>query len=134
MIDGVLERLDPEGYASLYRLIKEWPLVVGETIARRTEICSLKFHTAVIKCSTAMWLQELSMMKRQILAKLQDRLHNDSVRQIRFVKGTLSRRPEIRAAAPRRSMRKAVAVPEMKDPELRRALESLIEAWGRAAR
>ena len=44
--------------------------IVGETIARRTEIVSLKFHTAVVKVSGAMWIQELNLMKSQILARV----------------------------------------------------------------
>jgi hypothetical protein len=34
----------------------------------------------------------------------------------------------------RRDPRKAIALPELKDPELKRAFESLIEAWGRSPR
>jgi predicted nucleic acid-binding Zn ribbon protein len=52
------------------RLVRLWPEVVGEMIARRTEVTGLKFHTAVVKVSGAMWIQELNLMKRQILERL----------------------------------------------------------------
>src|ERR1700726_3343877 len=95
----ILDRLDREGHFAIVRLAKAWPDIVGETIARRTEIVSLKFHTAVVKVSGAMWIQELNLMKSQILARLRESLHDDSVRDLRFVKGTLSRRerPKLRA-------------------------------------
>ncbi len=98
-LQPILDRLDGEGHFGIVRLIRTWPEVVGETIARRTEVQSLKFHTAVVKVSGAMWIQELNLMKLQILSRLRDALHDDSVRDIRFVKGTLSRRerPKLRA-------------------------------------
>src|SRR3990170_6896872 len=91
-LQAVLNRLDPEGHFEIVRLTKAWPEVVGETIARHTAVGQLKFHTAVIKVSRAMWIQELNLMKREILARLVARLGDDSVRDIRFVIGSLGRR------------------------------------------
>jgi predicted nucleic acid-binding Zn ribbon protein len=131
----ILDRFDAEGHFAVVRLIREWPGIAGETIARRTEVDSLKFHTAVIKVSTAMWIQELTLMKAQILARVRERLGDDSVRDIRFVRGNLSRRePRPRLRSVPRAPRHAIELPELKDPELRKAFESLIEAWGRASR
>ncbi len=134
VISPLLQRLDSEGHFNIVRVIRAWPDVVGETIARRTEVVSLKFHTAVVKVSGAMWIQELNLMKQEILRRLRDALGDDSVRELRFVQGRLSRRerPKLRTV-PRRT-RHAVELPELKDPALRRAFESLIEAWGRASR
>lgn len=133
-LQPILDRLDSEGHFGIVRLMKAWPEAVGEMIARRTEIQSLKFHTAVVKVSGAMWIQELNLMKTQILARLDHALGDDTVRDIRFVKGTLRRRarPQLRTAL--RETRRFVELPELKDPELRRAFENLIEAWGRASR
>jgi predicted nucleic acid-binding Zn ribbon protein len=132
----ILDRIDREGHFAIVRLAKAWPEIVGETIARRTEIVSLKFHTAVVKVSGAMWIQELSQMRMQILARVQERLGDDSVRELRFVQGRLSRRaqlkPKLRTV--QRGTRRSIELPELKDPELRKAFERLIEAWGRAPR
>src|ERR1700726_2534339 len=119
----LLDRIDREGHFAIVRLAKAWPEIVGETIARRTEIVSLKFHTAVVKVSGAMWIQELNLMKTQILARLRESLHDDSVRDLRFVKGTLSRRERPKLRAVPRATRHFVELPELKDPELRRAFE-----------
>jgi hypothetical protein len=73
-------------------------------------------------------------MKPQILSRLNDALGNDTVRDIRFVQGRLSRRERPRLRTVPRPTRHAIELPELKDPELRRAFESLIEAWGRASR
>lgn len=130
----LLDRLDKEGHFDSVRLMRVWPQVVGETIARRTEVQSLKFHTAVIKVSGAMWIQELNLMKTQILARLRESLGDDAVRDLRFVKGALSRRERPRLRAVPRATRYSVDLSDLKDPELRRAFENLLEAWGRASR
>jgi predicted nucleic acid-binding Zn ribbon protein len=135
-IQPLLDRIDREGHFAIVRLAKAWPEIVGETIARRTEIVSLKFHTAVVKVSGAMWIQELNLMKAQILARVRERIGDDAVRELRFVQGRLSRRdhikPKLRTVP--RATRKSIELPELKDPELRAAFERLIEAWGRASR
>ena len=130
----ILDRLDREGHFAIVRLAKAWPEIVGETIARRTEIVSLKFHTAVVKVSGAMWIQELNLMKSQILSRVTERLGDDVVRELRFVQGRLSRRERTKLRTVPRAIRKSIDLPELKDPELRAAFERLIEAWGRSAR
>ena len=130
----LLDRLDREGHFAIVRLAKAWPDIVGETIARRTEIVSLKFHTAVVKVSGAMWIQELNLMKSQILSRVTERLGDDVVRELRFVQGRLSRRERTKLRTVPRAIRKSIDLPELKDPELRAAFERLIEAWGRSAR
>jgi predicted nucleic acid-binding Zn ribbon protein len=132
-IQDLLARLDSEGHFEIVRLARAWAEVVGETIARRTEVAGLKFHVATIKVSGAMWIQELNLMKPQILARLRDALA-DTVRDVRFVQGRMSRRERPRLRAVPRGVRHAIDLPELKDPGLRRAFERLIEAWGRAPR
>jgi predicted nucleic acid-binding Zn ribbon protein len=133
-LQHILARIDGEGHFETMRLMRVWPEVVGELIARRTEISALKFHTAVVKVSGAMWIQELNLMKPQILGRLTEAMGNDAVRDLRFVQGRMSRRerPKLRPVA--RLTRHAIELPELKDPELKQAFERLIEAWGRAGR
>jgi len=133
-IQDLLANLDTGGHFELVRLIRLWPEVVGETIARRTEVSSLKFHTAVIRVSTAMWIQELNLMRPQILSRVNAAMHSDAVREIRFVQGRLSRREHKYLRTVGRPPRRPIQLPELQDPELQRAFESLIEAWGRAPR
>jgi predicted nucleic acid-binding Zn ribbon protein len=130
----LLDRLDREGHFAIVRLAKAWPDIVGEAIARRTEIVSLKFHTALVKVSDSMWIQELHSMKTQILERVKERVGDDAVRDLRFVQGRLSRRERPKLRTVPRATRKSIELPELKDPELRAAFERLIEAWGRAPR
>jgi len=133
-LQPLLDRIDTEGQFGIVRLTKVWPEIVGETIARRTQVSSLKFHTAVVKVSGAMWIQELNLMKAQILARVREKIGADIVRDLRFVQGRLSRREHSKLRAVPRATRRAIELPEMSNPELKRAFERLIEAWGRAPR
>jgi predicted nucleic acid-binding Zn ribbon protein len=133
-IQELLANLDTRGHFELVRLIRLWPGVVGETISRKTEVSSVKFHTAVVKVSTAMWIQELNLMRAQILSRLNAAMGNDAVREIRFVQGRLSRRERKYLRPVRRVARRSIQLPELPDGELRRAFENLIEAWGRSPR
>ncbi|MGA8059037.1 MAG: DUF721 domain-containing protein, partial [Candidatus Binataceae bacterium] len=91
-LGSIIDRLDSEGHFAIVRLVQAWPEIVGETIARRTEVVELKFHTAVVKVSGAMWIQELNLLKPEILARLSARVGDEAVRDLRFVQGRLSRR------------------------------------------
>ena len=133
-IQDLLARLDTGSHFELVRLIRLWPELVGETIARRTEVTSLKFHTAVVKVSTAMWIQELNLMRPQILSRVNAAMRNDAVRDLRFVLGKMNRRERKHLRTVGRAARKPIELPELQNPELRRAFDSLIEAWGRSPR
>jgi len=133
-IQDLLTNLDTGGHFELVRLIRLWPEIVGETIARRTEISSLKFHTAVVRVSTSMWIQELNLMRPQILSRVNASMRNDAVREIRFVQGRLSRRERKDLRVLGRGARRPIQLPELEDTELQRAFDSLIEAWGRSPR
>ena len=92
-LGSIIDRLDSEGHFAIVRLIQAWPEIVGEAIARRTEVLELKFHTAVVRVSGTMWIQELNLLKPEILSRLAARVGEDAVRDLRFVQGRLSRRP-----------------------------------------
>jgi len=133
-LQPLLDRFDTDGQFGIVRLTRMWPEIVGDTIARRTQVSSLKFHTAVVKVSGAMWIQELNLMKPQILARLHEKVGADIVRDLRFVQGRLARGEHSKLRAVPRATRHAIELPELKNPELKLAFQRLIEAWGRAPR
>jgi predicted nucleic acid-binding Zn ribbon protein len=133
-IQDLLASLDTGSHFELVRLIRLWPEVVGETIARRTEVTTLKFHSAVVKVSTAMWIQELNLMRPQILSRLNAAMRNDAVRDLRFVLGKMNRHERKHLRTVGRPARKPIELPELQNPELRHVFDSLIEAWGRTVR
>jgi len=133
-IQELLAHLDTGGHFELVRLIRLWPEVVGEPIARRTEVNSLNFHTAVIRVSTAMWIQELNLMRPQILSRVRAAMSNDAVREIRFVQGRLTHQGRKHERPSMRIVRHQIQLPQLPNSELQSVFESLIEAWGRSPR
>src|ERR1700683_2304384 len=123
-IQELLARLDAKGGFAIVRLIRVWPEGVGEAIARRTEVSGLKFHTAVVKVSGAMWIQELNLMKPQILSRLRETLGDDAVRELRSRQARLSRREPGKLKPVGRNRRLAIDLPGLDDPELRSAFAS----------
>ena len=59
----LIDRLDSGGNFGIVRVARAWPEIVGEAIARRTEVSTLRFHTATVKVSSAMWIQELNLLR-----------------------------------------------------------------------
>jgi len=133
-LEALLRRLDPGGTWILFRLVKAWPEIVGEAIARRTEVVALKGQTAVIKVSSALWIQELGALKGSILQKLKEKLPDVAVSDLHFVYGRLKRKPSRLQRMPPRELRVAITGIELKDPQLQQAFDRLIERWGRAPR
>ena len=61
-----------------------WPSVVGEAIGRATEADRLENGVLFVHVSSAPWRAELTMQKRQIIAKLNRSLGAEIVRDILF--------------------------------------------------
>jgi hypothetical protein len=81
-----------------------------------------------------MWIQELNLLRGEILGRLQTAVGSEVVRDIRFIKGALNRRERPKLKAVPRPTRQMFELPKMRDPDLKRAFERLIEAWGRSPR
>jgi len=65
-------------------IFSRWEKIVGGPVARNTQ--PLKFSKGVLQvaASTPAWLQNLDMMKPQLLANLQRELGKGVVKEIRF--------------------------------------------------
>jgi hypothetical protein len=83
------------------RAIVAWSDVAGSRVAARTRAESLKGGTLVVRVDGAAWLHELTYLKPDLLARLNQRLGGGVVREIRFLPGTVPPAPA-RAAAPAR--------------------------------
>lgn len=92
-IDSILGRV----FASLnigmkvkqYRIWEVWDSVVGEAIARQTEPQQVKNMILWITVSSSTWMQQLEFMKHQIVRKLNERIGEEVIKEIRFRIGTI---------------------------------------------
>jgi hypothetical protein len=65
-----------------------WPEVVGEEVARRSQPGLLRKGRLQVTVADAVWLQQLTMLKPAILARLESHLGSRAVRDIFFTLGT----------------------------------------------
>jgi predicted nucleic acid-binding Zn ribbon protein len=84
VLPGVLRGLGLADELAGWRSVSEWPEAVGETIARRARAVS--FHEGVLNVEVegAAWRHELSVLKRDLIRRLNQRLGGAVVRELRF--------------------------------------------------
>jgi predicted nucleic acid-binding Zn ribbon protein len=75
-----------------HRVFAEWREAVGGTIADNARPVKINRGLLVVVVSSPIWTQELSLMKETIIGRLNDRLGDSVVRDIRFVQGEVTDR------------------------------------------
>lgn len=84
VLSGVLRGLGIADELAGWRSVEEWSGAVGEAIARRTR--AVAFHEGVltVEVEGAAWRHELSVLKRDLIRRLNQRLGGAVVRDLRF--------------------------------------------------
>ena len=75
-----------------YRVFDIWDEVVGVHTAKNTSPSSIDRGVLFVTTRTSSWSQELTMMKNRIIERLNKRLGEQLVHDIKFVQGTLLER------------------------------------------
>ncbi len=139
-IDPVLETcldrvLGTPGASAIWRV---WDDAVGAGIARRAEPVRLRGRTLVVAVSSAPWMQELTLLKRTIVAALNDRLPRPLVDDLHLVLTEGRASPPIVPVKPRRRAPCPTPPANVKlddlPPALRASFGSVLDAWRRRAR
>ena len=65
-------------------LEQRWRAVVGKTICDNTEIIHLKKGTLIIKASNPIWRNELSLQKKELIDKINNRKSKFNIKDIIF--------------------------------------------------
>lgn len=78
----------------LWKLQKAWEVIAGKAMARESFISRREDRTLVIQVTNSSWLQELMMLKQDILKRIQAVSGGISIDDIRFVTGDKWRRPK----------------------------------------
>jgi predicted nucleic acid-binding Zn ribbon protein len=88
-----LARLRPA--TTLARVQEAWPAAVGPVLAAQTEPVSARGGTVTVRCSSAVWAQELSLLSADLLGRLELELVSAEggsvVTALRFVVGATGR-------------------------------------------
>jgi predicted nucleic acid-binding Zn ribbon protein len=118
-----------------YRVFSLWQKAVGPGIARHAQPASIRGKRLTVMVDSSAWMQQLSLLKPEILSRVNDRLGTDGVESITLKLGELERadeRPEeFQPAAGKLEAGEQKRIEEciagIKDPETREALKRVME-------
>ncbi len=129
---GMAERMED------YRAWQVWDQVVGPQIAARAKPLRLREGILEVRVDQPVWMQQLQLMKPQILAKLANRLGSDTIRDLYLRRGRLEPAPPPPAPAPplpaldeQEKAAVEAALGQISDPELRNRLRALFTRQAR---
>ena len=88
-ISGAIQRLVAEiaPQDPITRIRMAWPKVVGDSIAKETYPSSLRGGVLTITCSSSVWAQELDLLSRKVLERLDEEFENSLAQRLRCVVG-----------------------------------------------
>ena len=75
-----------------WRVVDEWPNLVGDVTARKAEAVRFEDGVLVVAVPDDSWRQQLSMQREEILKRIHQLPHGQVVEQIRFERGEKGRR------------------------------------------
>lgn len=115
------------------RIWEVWKEAVGPQIARQAKPSGFRDGILTVTVASAPWMQQLALLKPQLLAKLNAVLADTLVTDLRFRSGRLDNEGSAPAAArPQRQPTAAeaaaiaAAIADISDPALRQALAELL--------
>jgi len=140
------ERIGLTDQARRLRILAIWPSAVGEAVAERTEVQSFSRGVLTVRSQSAAWRNELTFLKRDLLAQLNAALGSHMVHELRIVSGRVQkpaaaaarkRRKASTPVAPRDRQQAAATASTISDPEVREAFARMMAAeltWKRDRR
>ena len=85
VLPALLRELGLEAGIAGWRAVTEWPDAVGPQVARRARAVSFQEGTLVVEVEGSAWLQELSILKRDLVRQVNRRLGSQHVRDLRLI-------------------------------------------------
>ena len=85
ILAGVLKGRGFDKKIKQYSVFNIWEDLVGPTISKQTEPQKVQGETLVVLAKNASWVQELSFMKGMMLKKIQEKIPNSGIVDIKFI-------------------------------------------------
>jgi len=136
LLDQILQSLGLEERLEQAKALVIWDSVVGPQIAAHTRPLKIREGVLEVCVDQPVWMQQLQLMKRQILAKLNASLGEAALRDIFLKRGKITARnaPSVRQNLPwqqvtlddREKQQIQQMVEAIGDPKLRWELERLL--------
>ncbi len=138
LVVEVLRRQGLDGKIEEYRAWQVWDSVVGAQIAARARPVRIREGVLEVRVEQAVWMQQLQLMKPQILSRLNERLGKAVVRDIFWRRGRVETLPGMNSAGAGRPWLREVldandriqiesALAVLADTELRGHLRSIFQ-------
>ena len=91
VLERVLDSLNLGLKVKQYRIWDVWNSVVGEAIARQAQPQQIRAMVLWVTVSNSTWMQQLEFMKRQIVERINERIGETVIRDIRFRIGEITK-------------------------------------------
>ena len=101
LMDQALARLGLDRRLDDYRVWQAWDEVVGRTISRNAQPVRLDGSRLVVAVRSSTWLQELSLLQKELIFRINDWMKREVVRELFFVVGRIE--PQARSTEPQAS-------------------------------
>ncbi len=90
------------GKLGIYRVLGQWEPAVGTGIASHAQPVFIRGKKLTVQVDSPVWMQQLSLLKPELIEKLNGRLGGDAVRDITLKLGEAGgrKKPVPRAASP----------------------------------
>lgn len=132
LLEGVFAGKPVEKRLREARVWQVWSEAVGPQIAAKSQPAAFRDGTLTVRVTGSAWMQQLSLMKQEIIDQLNEAIGTTLVTDIFFKQGRLDELPaESPASPPKRQLtaaerqRLAEAAAPVADPELRAAFMAL---------
>lgn len=87
LLEQTLSRFGLDRRLDDYRVWQAWDEVVGRTISRNAQPVRLDGTRLVVAVKSSAWLHELSLLQRELIARLNEWMRREVVRELFFVVG-----------------------------------------------
>jgi hypothetical protein len=136
LLEQTLARFGLDRRLDDYRVWQAWDEVVGLTISRNAQPVRLDGSRLIVTVRSSTWLQELSLLQRELVRRLNEWMKRDVVHEIFFVVGRVEQttpaslvKPVVRDAA-----QSSLALAPPASPGLSPEATEIFERLWRAAR
>ena len=94
LLDQTLARIGLDRRLDDYRVWQAWDEVVGRTISRNAQPVRLDGSRLIVTVRSSTWLQELSLLQRELVVRINEWMQREVVREIFFVVGRVEAQGE----------------------------------------
>jgi hypothetical protein len=136
LLEGILKDRGMAGKLKEFRTWIVWEKAVGPQIAKNARPLRIRDGILELRVVHPVWMQQLQMLKPQILKKLNERLEGAQIRDLYFRRGKIAEQVPAEAPSPANQWRQVElsddeqqqierSLQGLNDPELRRHLRQL---------